>query len=224
MIYYIRILSALIQIIFKRSNPVTSNSLISNKTPSYLTPTLSIWIITAYAMKKKKTIISTLPKASTPLPQNWRGLHQEWSDAVSKSSQIHFEIHHRDEHLLQSKQLLVPNRHDLFLIFLITGGEGVQTFGNDDYYLKPGILCFVSEGILVTKELTINDHAGYVSAFTSAFFSQNLSDKDSLLRYPFFNAEGSVSLQLDNEQTSYFYQLFRKWKKNIIQTIHIRRI
>jgi AraC-like DNA-binding protein len=159
-------------------------------------------------MKKKKTIIPTQPKTSTPIPQNWRGLHREWSDAMSKSSQIHFEIHHRDEYLLQSKQFLMPNRQDLFLIFLITGGEGVQTFGNNDYYLKPGILCFVSEGILVSKELTINEHAGYVSAFTSEFFSQNLSDKDSLLRYPFFNAEGSVSLQLDTDQTAYFYQLF----------------
>jgi hypothetical protein len=164
-------------------------------------------------MKKKRTIIHTQPKTPTPTPQNLRGLHREWSDALSKSSQAHFEIHHRDEYLLQSNQFLVPNRQDLFLIFLITGGEGVQTFGNDDHYLKPGILCFVSKGMLVSKELTINEHAGYVSAFTSEFFSQNLSDKDSLMRYPFFSTQGSVSLQLDRSQTTYFYQLFREMEE-----------
>ncbi|QHT70833.1 helix-turn-helix domain-containing protein [Rhodocytophaga rosea] len=169
-------------------------------------------------MKKNKITFSIPANESNGRKYHWGRLQQEWRDTLNKSGEIYFEIHRRDEYRLKSNPLIAPFRQDLYIIFLITGGEAVHNFGNQDYYLKPGILCFVSAGIFVSRQSTINEHAGYLCGFTSAFFSQNLSDKDSLLHYPFFNTEASVSLQLDTDQTSYFYNLFREMEEEYHST------
>jgi len=169
-------------------------------------------------MEKNKATFSFPTKVSHPKSKESGGLQQQWRDSLHKSVKIHFEIHRRDQYRLKSTQLIAPSRQDLFIIFLITGGEALYTFGDQEYYLKPGILYFASADIFVSRQSTINEHAGYLCGFTSAFFSQNLADKDSLSHYPFFNTEASVSLQLEKEQTAFFYNLFAEIEEEYYST------
>jgi AraC family transcriptional activator of pobA len=128
--------------------------------------------------------------------------------AAMRASVSHFEIHRRDDFRFRCKETITSNRLDFYLVFIVTGGEGIHTFGNNEYYLKPGMLCFVSPGLITSWQTTVDEHAGYFCAFTSDFFQKGLTDQDTLSNYPFFHTDGSAALNLNKEQTAYFNSLF----------------
>ncbi|WP_316836524.1 AraC family transcriptional regulator [Pedobacter nutrimenti] len=128
--------------------------------------------------------------------------------AAIRESVSHFEIHRRDDFRYKCKETIASNRLDFYLVFIVTGGEGIHTFGDQEYYLKPGMLCFVSPGLITSWQTTVDDHAGYFCAFTSDFFQVGLIDQEALSHYPFFQSNGSAVLNLDQEQTQYFNNLF----------------
>jgi AraC-like DNA-binding protein len=160
-------------------------------------------------MKARKAKNSTKIRENVPIPSNLDVLQPEWSEALSMHDKIHFELFRRDEFRLKNQQPFIISRKDLFMVFLITGGEGIHTFGQEEYYLKPGTLCFVAPGTITSSQSTINEYAGYLCVFTSAFYVLNLADKETLFHFTYFNTETSVSLQLNEPQTKYFYELFR---------------
>lgn len=125
-----------------------------------------------------------------------------------RASVSHFEIHRRDDFRFKCKETIASNRLDFHLVFIVTGGEGIHTFGDKEYYLKPGMLCFVSPGLITSWQTTVDDHAGYFCAFTSDFFQKGLKDQSTLSNLPFFHIDGSAVLNLDNMQTDYFNNLF----------------
>jgi AraC-like DNA-binding protein len=167
-------------------------------------------------MKKKKSSTPFLPAEGIFKPHDWGRLQKDWIDAVRKSNEIYFELFRRDQYRLKTESPIFVNRQDLFLVFLITGGEGVHQFGSSEHYLKPGILCFVAPGIFTSDQSTINEHAGYLCTFTSAFYGLNLSDKDALSHFSFFETQTSVSLQLNTRQTAYFYNLFQEMEEEYL--------
>lgn len=138
----------------------------------------------------------------------FQGAPESDRQAAIRASVSHFEIHRRDDFRFKCKETITSNRLDFYLVFIVTGGEGIHTFGDKEYYLKPGMLCFVSPGLITSWQTTVDDHAGYFCAFTSDFFQLGLIDQETLSNYPFFHNDGSAALNLSEEQTAYFNSLF----------------
>lgn len=138
----------------------------------------------------------------------FQGSSESDRQAAIRESVSHFEIHRRDDFRFKCKETITSNRLDFYLVFIVTGGEGIHTFGDQEYYLKPGMLCFVSPGLITSWQTTVDDHAGYFCAFTSNFFQLGLTDQETLSNYPFFQTDGSAVLNLDKDQTEYFNNLF----------------
>ena len=134
--------------------------------------------------------------------------HTHVSIEAMQASVAHFEIHRRDDFRFKCRETIASNRLDFYLVFIVTGGEGIHTFGDKEYYLKPGMLCFVSPGLITSWQTTVDDHAGYFCAFTPDFFQKGLSDQEALSKLPFFQMEQSAVLKVNQEQTSYFNGLF----------------
>ncbi|SFF02902.1 AraC-like ligand binding domain-containing protein [Chitinophaga sp. CF118] len=127
------------------------------------------------------------------------------NDTARRSRVSHFEIHRRDDYHFKCREIIPPNRLDFYMINLITGGEGIKTFGTQEYYLKPGMLCFVSPGMITSWQSLVDNHAGWFCIFTSDFLQQ-----DDLSSYPFFKIGGNAVLHLDETQLQYFNNYFRE--------------
>lgn len=123
-------------------------------------------------------------------------------DTAMRSSVSHFEIHRRDDYDFKCREMVAPNRLDFYMINLITGGEGIKTFGTQEYYLKPGMFAFVSPGMITSWQSIVDGHAGYFSIFTADFLQQE--------KYPFFEIGGHAVLQLNDEQLQSFNNYFRE--------------
>ncbi|WP_420152892.1 AraC family transcriptional regulator [Siphonobacter sp.] len=159
-------------------------------------------------MKTKTSVIPTYTTES--FRKRYFQGDSAWSEESIRASVAHFEIHRRDDFRFRCQQTIASNRLDFYMVILITGGEGIHTFGVNEYYLKPGMLCFVSPGMITSWQTTVDEHAGYFCAFTSDFFQENLKDQQTLASYPFFSIEGSSALYLDETQTQYFSNFFRE--------------
>lgn len=127
-----------------------------------------------------------------------------------RMTEMGFEIYRRNDFRYKCKQTIASNRLDFYLVFLVTGGEGIHTFGDREYYLKPGMLCFVSPGLITSWQTTVDDHAGFFCAFTSDFFQDGFADKKMISNLPFFKYSGSTVVQLEEKQTKDFNNLFEE--------------
>lgn len=122
----------------------------------------------------------------------------------------HFEIHRRDDYRYQCKEVIPSNRIEFFMVNLVTGGEGIKTFGTREYYVKRGVLCFESPGKITSWQAKADNHAGYFCVFHADFFQQHGQVSDSLTSYPFFQIDGCSAIQLGEEETEYFEGLFKE--------------
>lgn len=127
------------------------------------------------------------------------------ADTAMRSSVSHIEIHRRDSYDFKCRDLVHPNRLDFYMINLITGGEGIKTFGTQEYYLKPGMLAFVSPGMITSWQSMVDNHAGYFCIFTADFLQQET--------YPFFEIGGNAVIQLNDEQLQSFNHFFLELEK-----------
>ncbi len=57
---------------------------------------------------------------------------------VSSTSLQHFAIDSRSK----LQDVIEPHRLNFYLVFIVTGGEGIQTFGVNQHYLRKNMLCF----------------------------------------------------------------------------------
>ena len=130
------------------------------------------------------------------------------ADTAMRSSVSHIEIHRRDDHDFKCKNMVLPNRLDFYMINLITGGEGIKTFGTQEFYLKPGMLAFVSPGMITSWQSMVDNHAGYFCIFTTDFLQQET--------YPFFEIGGKAVLQLNDEQLQSFNNYFREIEQEFL--------
>ncbi|TGE22386.1 AraC family transcriptional regulator [Hymenobacter aquaticus] len=129
----------------------------------------------------------------------------------SGSSTIeHFEIHRRDDFRYKCKDTIAANRIDFYLVFIVTGGEGVHTFGAEEHYVRENMLCFIGPHTITSWQTTVPDHQGYFCAFSEDFFNVDRTDKSLLRSLPFFRVAGGASvLPLRPEQTRYFLELMQ---------------
>jgi AraC-like DNA-binding protein len=95
-------------------------------------------------------------------------------------------------------------------VFIVTGGEGVQTFGLKEHYIKKNMLCFVSPTMVNAWRSEVDDHQGYFCAFSDDFFNVGRENKSFLGELPFFQIDGNAVLHLTDEQTRYYVTLFEQ--------------
>jgi AraC family transcriptional activator of pobA len=141
----------------------------------------------------------------------FQGEGRSLAPVPSGSSTIeHFEIHRRDDFRYKCKDTIEANRLDFYLIFIVTGGEGIHTFGDEQHYVRENMLCFIGPHTITTWQTTVADHQGYFCAFSEDFFNADRADKSLLRSLPFFRVGGGVSvLHLQPEQTRYFLRLMQ---------------
>ncbi|WBO83826.1 helix-turn-helix domain-containing protein [Hymenobacter yonginensis] len=122
----------------------------------------------------------------------------------------HFEIHRRDDFRYKCKDTIEANRLDFYLVFIVTGGEGIHTFGAETHYVRENMLCFIGPHTITSWQTTVPDHQGYFCAFSEDFFNADRADKGLLRSLPFFRVGGGAStLQLEPAQTRYFLELMQ---------------
>ena len=130
------------------------------------------------------------------------------ADTAMRSSVSHIAIHRRDDYHFKCKEIVPPNRLDFYMVHLITAGEGIKTFGTQEYYLKPGMLAFVSPGMITSWQSIVDNHAGYFCIFTTDFLQQEI--------YPFFEIGGNAVIQLNDEQVQSFNNFFREIEQEFL--------
>ncbi len=122
-------------------------------------------------------------------------------------------IYDLDQHLQISKRCKYQphkgaHRLDFYLVFLVTGGEGIHTFGLKEYYITKNMLCFAGPDVITSWNSSAEEQLGFLCAFSHEFFTMGLEDKFFLNEMPFFHMDGHSVLQLTDEQMRYYRPVF----------------
>jgi AraC family transcriptional regulator, transcriptional activator of pobA len=117
----------------------------------------------------------------------------------------HFEINHR----CVWPEVIDAHRLDFYMIFVVTRGEGIHTFGPKEYYIQPNTLCFISPDMVSSWRADAEEQQGYFVSFSETFFSAGCENKKFLQELPFFQLDGHAVLALNAEQTQYFLTIFQ---------------
>jgi len=128
----------------------------------------------------------------------------------------HFEIHRRDDYRYQCREVVPANRLEFFMVNLITGGEGIKSFGLHEYYAKRGTLCFESPGKITSWQAKADNHAGYFCIFDAEFFQQDQLASELIANYPFFQVDGIGAIQLTEDEIQYFNGFFQEIEKEYL--------
>ncbi|SHF10598.1 transcriptional regulator, AraC family [Fodinibius roseus] len=123
---------------------------------------------------------------------------------VGPISLQHFAIDCRSK----LRDTIEPHRLNFYQMFIVTGGEGVQTFGINRHYLRENMLCFVSPDMITSWQSEVDKHDGYICSFSSDFFNLGREDKRLLKELPFFRIDCGSVLHLTDEQTQDYLSLF----------------
>lgn len=127
--------------------------------------------------------------------------------ALSAASSFqHFEINRR----CLWKNSIEPHRLDFYMVFLVTEGEGIHTFGLKDHYIKKNMLCFVSPDMVSAWQSDSNEHQGIFCTFSDDFFNLGSVNRQFLNSLPFFQIDGNAVLNLSDEQADYYLLLFKQ--------------
>ena len=123
-----------------------------------------------YHVKKKKI----------PLLKSNSYQQSYYSDDGNKSQKgssyplQHFEIDCRNK----LQDAIKAHRLDFYLVFIVTGGEGVQLFGTQEYYLEKNMLCFVGPDMITSWRSQTDNHQGYTCSFSDDFFNLGREAKE----------------------------------------------
>ncbi|WP_440133042.1 helix-turn-helix domain-containing protein [Chitinophaga sancti] len=117
-----------------------------------------------------------------------------------------FEIHRREDEGYRCQPMITANRLDFYMVVLVTGGEGIKTFGTKQYYIRKGMLCFISPGMVTNWESVVDEHQGYIMTFDAHILPH-------LHTYPFFQLDGCPVIQLNAEQQADFHHYFQEIEK-----------
>lgn len=126
--------------------------------------------------------------------------------AQGESSLQHFEINRR----CLWKNQIGAHRLDFYMVFLVTEGEGIHTFGLKDHYIKKNMLCFVSPGMISAWQSEGHDNQGIFCTFSDDFFNLGSVNRQFLRDLPFFQIDGNAVLHLTDAQADYYLALFRQ--------------
>src|SRR5688572_27119912 len=151
----------------------------------------------------KKERIPTL-KGDTYRKSYFKHLESSPS-SVELSSDRYFEINRR----CVWPDVIAAHRLDFYMIFIVTRGEGIHTFGPKEYYIRENTLCFISPDMVSSWRAELEEQQGYFVTFSETFFNQGCENKRFLQEVPFFQLDGHVVLTLSEEQTQYYLTIFQ---------------
>lgn len=117
-----------------------------------------------------------------------------------------FDIHRREDEAYRCQPLITANRLDFYMVVLVTGGEGIKTFGTKEYYIRKGMLCFIAPGMVTNWESIVDEHQGYIMTFDEQILP-------NLHTFPFFQVDGCPVITLDEEQQQYYQHYFGEIEK-----------
>ncbi|WP_343667995.1 helix-turn-helix transcriptional regulator [Chitinophaga sp.] len=126
--------------------------------------------------------------------------------ANSRTAPRRFEIYRREDEEYRCLPVVTANRLDFYMVVLVTGGEGIKTFGTKEYYIRKGMLCFIPPGMVTNWESIVDDHQGYIMTFDEHMLP-------NLNTYPFFQVGGCPVISLNEEQQHYFHHYFQEIEK-----------
>jgi len=111
------------------------------------------------------------------------------------------------------KNHIAPHRLDFYLVFLVTEGEGIHSFGLHEHYVKKNTMCFIGPHTIQSWQSEIEEHKGYFCTFSDEFFNVGREDKHFLNTLPLFGIEGNGVLHLNAQQADYYLALFNMMKQ-----------
>ena len=88
------------------------------------------------------------------------------SPSVSFSSDRYFEINRR----CVWPQVIDAHRLEFYMIFIVTRGEGIHTFGPKEYYIRTTPYVFVSPDMVSSWRAEMEEQQGYFVTFSETFF------------------------------------------------------
>jgi AraC family transcriptional regulator, transcriptional activator of pobA len=115
------------------------------------------------------------------------------------------------------KNSIQAHRLDFYLMFIVTGGEGIHTFGLKEHYIKKNMLCFVGPNMISSWQSEDDHHQGYFCAFSDDFFNLGRENKNFLPELPFFQIDGNAVLHLTDDQMHYYLSLFEQMHSEYVQ-------
>jgi AraC-like DNA-binding protein len=110
------------------------------------------------------------------------------------------------------KNRIEPHRLNFYVVFLVTEGEGIHSFGLQEHYIKKNVLGFVGPNMISSWKTNVSEQKGFLCTFSEEFFNAGAENKTFLRSLPFFHIEGNGVLQLSDEQADYYLTLFRFMK------------
>ncbi len=116
----------------------------------------------------------------------------------------HFEIGRR----CIAHPRMEAHRLDFYLIFLVTAGEGIHSFGLKEYFIRENMICFAGPQAITSWQPESEEQKGYLCAFSHEFFNIGQEDKHLLDELPFFRIDGHSVIHLSDEQMRDFLFLF----------------
>lgn len=126
------------------------------------------------------------------------------ADSRVSTSEGYFELMHR---CIWSNHI-PAHRLDFYMVFLVTSGEGLHTFGSETRMIGPNTLCFVGPEMINSWQSGHHNNSGYVCTFSAEFFGPVIAREPSLSELPFFQVSGPGMLSLSDEQMTSYTQLF----------------
>jgi AraC family transcriptional activator of pobA len=135
----------------------------------------------------------------------------------------HFEIHRGN---IRHPPMEV-HRPDFYLVFLVTAGEGIHSFGIKEYYIHKNMICFAGPEMITSWLPEAKEQKGYLCAFSREFFNLGLGDNSLLNRVPFFRTDGYPVISLPDEQMKDYLFLFEmmhiEYEQKTSHSAHILR-
>lgn len=126
------------------------------------------------------------------------------SNCLQDTSDGYFELTHR----CLWPDSIAAHRLDFYMIFLVTSGDGLHTFGSETHVIKPNTLGFAGPEMINAWSSQHHDNSGYVCTFSSEFFGAAIAGEPLLTELPFFQLGGTSILHLSDNQMAIYTQLF----------------
>ncbi len=152
-------------------------------------------------MRNKLVERIPLLSSETFSKQYFRHIPEDHTDDLGP----YFEIQNR----CIVKSQIPAHRLNFYMVFLVTSGDGIQTLGSSEYYVRKNMLCFVGPNVINSWEAETDEHQGYFISFSDEFFNDGLVNKQFLSELPFFQVDGNAVIYLSDEQTKDYVALFK---------------
>jgi AraC-like DNA-binding protein/mannose-6-phosphate isomerase-like protein (cupin superfamily) len=128
-----------------------------------------------------------------------------------------FELHRTVDFRFRWQAVPPVTQPTTYLVFIVTEGEGLHTFGGETLYVRQHMLCFLGPEALHNWHTAVTNHYGYFCAFSEEFFNAERLDKTLLRSLPFFREpSGMHALHLQPEQTRYFLDLLQHMEDDVL--------